>query len=119
MELQEAFSEMADNGCEYCVSEISSQALSQSRAQGVRFCAAAITNITPEHLNYHLNMENYISSKLLLFENCDFAVLNIDDKNIFGSKNKIDCPQITVSLKDRLADYFAQNIVSTDRKSVV
>lgn len=113
MELQEAFSEMADNGCEYCVSEISSQALSQSRAQGVRFCAAAITNITPEHLNYHLNMENYISSKLLLFENCDFAVLNIDDKNIFGSKNKIDCPQITVSLKDRLADYFAQNIVST------
>ena len=82
MELQKAFSEMADNGCEYCVSEISSQALSQSRAHGVRFCAAAITNITPEHLNYHLNMENYILSKLLLFENSDFAVLNIDDKNI-------------------------------------
>lgn len=113
MELQKAFYEMLQNGCEYCVSEISSQALSQSRAQGVHFCAAAITNITPEHLNYHLNMENYISSKLLLFENCDFAVLNIDDNNINKSQNKICCPQITVSLKDRLADFYAQNVVST------
>lgn len=113
MELQKAFSEMLENGCEYCASEISSQALAQSRAEGVHFCAAAISNITPEHLNYHLNMENYISSKLLLFENCDFAVLNIDDKNISNNESKINCRKFTVSLKERLADYFAENIVST------
>lgn len=112
-ELQKAFAEMLKNGCEYCVSEISSQALTQSRAEGVSFCAAAITNITPEHLNYHHNMENYISAKLLLFESSDFAVINVDDKNIRENKSRIGCRQITVSLKDRIADYFAQNIVST------
>lgn len=113
LELQRTFFEMAENGCEYCVSEISSQALSQNRAEGVQFCASAITNITPEHLNYHLNMENYISAKLRLFENSEFAVLNVDDKNIFENKGKIACRQVTVSIKDRIADYYAQNIVST------
>ena len=112
-DLQKAFYEMVKNGCEYCVSEISSQALVQSRAEGVSFCASAITNITPEHLNYHLNMENYISAKLLLFRNSDFAVINVDDKNVYENKSRIACRQITVSLKDRIADYFAQNIVST------
>lgn len=115
LELQKTFAQMVENGCEYCVSEISSQALSQSRAEGVRFCAAAITNITPEHLNYHLNMENYISAKLKLFDSSDFAVLNIDDNNISKNKYKIDCRQVSVSLKERIADYFAQNIVSTAR----
>lgn len=113
LELQKTFCEMAENGCEYCVSEISSQALSQSRAEGVRFCASAITNITPEHLNYHLNMENYISAKLSLFDSSDFAVLNIDDKNINSNQSRINCRQISVSLKERIADYFAENIVST------
>ncbi|MDE5994082.1 MAG: UDP-N-acetylmuramoyl-L-alanyl-D-glutamate--2,6-diaminopimelate ligase [Oscillospiraceae bacterium] len=112
-ELQKTFAEMLKNGCEYCVSEISSQALSQSRAEGVSFCAAAITNITPEHLNYHHNMENYISAKLLLFKSSDFSVINVDDKNIRENKSRISCRQFTVSLKDRIADYFAQNIVST------
>lgn len=113
LELQKIFCEMAENGCEYCVSEISSQALSQSRTEGVHFCASAITNITPEHLNYHLNMENYISAKLHLFDSSDFAVLNIDDKNISNNKNKINCRWISVSLKERTADYFAENIMST------
>ncbi len=112
-ELQKTLSEMVENGCEYCVSEVSSQALSQSRTEGIRFCVSAITNITPEHLNYHLNMENYISAKLSLFEKSDSAVINIDDKNIQNNINSIDCKQITVSLKDRNADFFAKNIVST------
>lgn len=113
LELQSTYCEMAENGCEYCVSEVSSQALSQSRAEGVRFCASAMTNITPEHLNYHINMDNYISAKLRLFESSDFAVLNIDDKNIADNISRINCRRITVSLKERLADYFAENIVST------
>lgn len=112
-ELQRFLCEMAENGCEYCVSEVSSQALTQSRVEGIKFCASAITNITPEHLNYHFNMENYISAKLLLFENSDLSVINIDDKNVRANKHRINCRQITVSLKDRNADYFAQNIVST------
>lgn len=113
MELQKTFCEMTENGCKYCVSEISSQALSQSRADGVSFCAAAITNITPEHLNYHLNMENYISAKLRLFESSDFAAVNIDDKNIYNNVSRIKCRCVSVSLKDRLADYYAENIISS------
>lgn len=112
-ELQKVFRKMVDNGCEYCVSEVSSQALSQSRTEGVRFSATAVTNITPEHLNYHLNMQNYIDAKLKLFENADFAVVNTDDRNILKNREKISCRQITVSLKNETSDYFAKNIVSS------
>lgn len=43
---------------------------------------AAILNITPDHLNRHLNMENYARAKMRIFENVDesgFTVLNFDN----------------------------------------
>ncbi|MDD4081732.1 MAG: UDP-N-acetylmuramoyl-L-alanine--D-glutamate ligase [Eubacteriales bacterium] len=44
--------------------------------------AAAVLNITPDHLNRHGSMENYIALKARIFENqmpADLAVLNLDD----------------------------------------
>lgn len=112
-QLQKELSQMVKNKCEYCVCEVSSQALSQSRTDGISFLASAITNITPEHLNYHLNMQNYIFAKLLLFNSSNSAVVNIDDKNISDNLKNIACKTVSISAKNQKASYFAKNIVST------
>ncbi len=64
------------------VMEVSSHALEQNRVGGCRFNGAVLTNLTQDHLDYHITMENYFKAKALLFERLtegDFAVINLDD----------------------------------------
>ena len=111
MELHRLLKRMADNDCEYVAMEVSSQALSQQRVHGLRFSASALTNITVDHLDYHINMENYINAKLTLFEQSDFACINIDDENSRNAINSIKCQVATYSALSNSADYTAKNIV--------
>lgn len=111
MELHRLLRQMADKGCEYVAMEVSSQALAQQRVHGIHFSAAALTNITGDHLDYHVNMENYIKAKLSLFEQADFACINIDDENSQNSLTGIKCPVKTYSANSNSADYTAKNIV--------
>ena len=114
MELQKLFNDMVKSGCEYCVMEVSSQALSQKRVHGIRFCASALTNITPEHLDYHINMENYINAKLELLSQSDFACVNIDDEIIKENIYKSECETFTYSFADDWADYTAKNVICNE-----
>lgn len=111
MELHRLLKQMADNNCEYVAMEVSSQALAQQRVYGLRFSASALTNITGDHLDYHINMENYINAKLSLFEQSDFACVNIDDENSQNALESIKCPVKTYSAMSNGADYTAKNIV--------
>ncbi|MBR5191162.1 MAG: UDP-N-acetylmuramoyl-L-alanyl-D-glutamate--2,6-diaminopimelate ligase, partial [Clostridia bacterium] len=111
MKLHKMLREMVNNGCEYCVMEVSSQGLHQERVWGLSFEMAVLTNITSEHLDYHGNMQNYIDAKLRLFSMTKFACINIDDVNIQSIVNKIDCPYKTVSAISNEADYTAKNVV--------
>lgn len=52
-----------DHGC----MEASSHGLDQYRLDGVRLQAAAFTNLTRDHLDYHPDMESYLRAKLRLF----------------------------------------------------
>ncbi len=114
MELQKIFSEMVKSGCEYCVMEVSSQGLAQQRVYGVNFCASALTNITPEHLDYHSNMENYIDAKFLLFGQSDFACVNIDNEIAKANLQIIKCKKYTYSTIDDWADYTAKNVICNE-----
>ncbi len=114
MELHRLFYQMVKSGYEYCVMEVSSQALSQKRVYGIDFCASAITNITPEHLDYHGCMENYINAKLELFNQSQFACINIDDENIKNNIDKISCKTISYSTMSNNADYTAKNVVCNE-----
>lgn len=109
-ELQSLFRMMVDAGCEYCVMEVSSQALAQGRVNGVHFLLGAFTNLTQDHLDYHKTWQNYFNSKRILFENCDIAVTNIDDEN--GQKIVADlpCKTVTYSVDNNVADYTAKNV---------
>lgn len=64
------------------VMEVSSHALEQNRVGGCQFNGAVFTNLTQDHLDYHITMDNYFEAKALLFkhlEEGDFAVINTDD----------------------------------------
>jgi UDP-N-acetylmuramoyl-L-alanyl-D-glutamate--2,6-diaminopimelate ligase len=73
---------MVKAGSEYLVMEASSHAIEQNRLAGINFKAAAFTNFTGDHLDYHKTMEAYLAAKLKLFEKLlpdATAVINIDD----------------------------------------
>lgn len=108
--LAEIFAEMVKNGVEYCFVEASSQALAQNRFPKNCFRAAAFTNLTRDHLDYHGTMENYFAAKRSLFDNSAAAVVNIDDD--YGKKIAEYCrernyPLMTVSA-DGKADFYAE-----------
>lgn len=111
MKLHKMFREMVKNDCEYCVMEVSSQGLHQERVWGLSFEMSVLTNITPEHLDYHGNMQNYIGAKLRLFSMAKSACINIDDVNIKSIADRIECPYKTVSTISNNADYTAKNVV--------
>ena len=81
-ELQALFRRMLDAGCKAAVMEVSSHALVLKRVHGIRFRTAVFTNLTPEHLDFHENMEQYADAKRLLFGQLasdGFGVVNSDD----------------------------------------
>jgi UDP-N-acetylmuramoyl-L-alanyl-D-glutamate--2,6-diaminopimelate ligase len=59
---------MRDNGCRACAIEVSSHALDQGRVAGIQIAAAAFTNLTGDHLDYHGTMDAYAAAKAKLFE---------------------------------------------------
>ncbi len=66
--IAEMAAEMVRNGAEYMAIEASSHALSQNRLAGLSFKAAAFTNLTGDHLDYHKTEEDYLAAKTRLFE---------------------------------------------------
>ncbi len=61
------FREMVTAGCSSCVMEVSSHALDQQRVRNVEFDIAVFTNLTQDHLDYHLTMDAYAEAKRKLF----------------------------------------------------
>ncbi len=114
LELQELFKTMADEGCQDVVMEVSSHALDLHRVDDIRFNVGIFTNLTQDHLDYHVTMENYKKAKGLLFERCLASVVNIDDEAgeymVSVSKGKV----ITFAI-DKNADLKAEDIhISAD-----
>jgi UDP-N-acetylmuramoyl-L-alanyl-D-glutamate--2,6-diaminopimelate ligase len=62
--LAQLLRQMRQVGTADCVMEISSHALEQQRCSALRLAAAAITNVTHDHLDYHGTFENYLRAKL-------------------------------------------------------
>lgn len=82
--LNKMMAEMVEAGCEYCFMEVSSHALVQNRVGGLTFAGGLFTNITHDHLDYHVTFKAYIEAKKLFFDGLPkgaFALTNADDKN--------------------------------------
>src|SRR6185312_8069060 len=66
--LHSLLQKLADEGVTHLAMEASSHGLDQRRLDGVRLDAAAFTNLTRDHLDYHQTMEAYLAAKLRLFD---------------------------------------------------
>lgn len=78
-ELYRMLAEMRDDGVDTVILEASSHALALGKLTPLRFAAGIYTNLTPEHLDFHGTMADYLTAKLKLFPACDTAVVNRDD----------------------------------------
>ena len=81
--LHNALARIADAGVTHAAMEASSHGLAQKRLDGVRLLAAAFTNLSQDHLDYHATFEEYFEAKAGLFARVlpedATAVINIDD----------------------------------------
>lgn len=110
-QLNELFSKMIEDGCDYAVMEVSSHALDQRRVHGIRFAAAMFTNLTQDHLDYHLTMENYLLAKKRLFSMTDLAIINYDDEWFTPLTDGLKCKTVTYSAVSDESNYSAKNIL--------
>ncbi len=82
--LQKLFFQLKTSGFTHIVMEVSSHALDQYRVKDIKFNIAVFTNLTPEHLDYHLSMEAYYQAKSRLFKMLTIdgvAIINSSDLN--------------------------------------
>ncbi len=109
-ELHRTLAAMVEEECEFCVMEVSSHALDQGRVAGLRFEAGVFTNLTQDHLDYHLTMENYLAAKKKLFAQSDIGVYNLDDAYGMRMIEGLSCRKVAYSAENSVAHYTAQNI---------
>jgi len=80
--MHKALSDLCDQGVDHVVFEASSHGLDQHRLDGLNISAAAFTNLTHDHLDYHKTEQDYFNAKKRLFTEVlkpsKTAVLNID-----------------------------------------
>ncbi len=83
LETQDILSQMKSRGCDYVFMEASSHGISQHRLDDVTFKSAVFTNLSPEHMDYHSDIEDYFAAKAALFDKLlspsGSAVINTDD----------------------------------------
>lgn len=83
LQMNEMLSRMVGKGCQFCFMEASSHAIHQERMAGLSLTGAVFTNITHDHLDYHITFDDYIKAKKKLFDQLPssaFALSNKDDK---------------------------------------
>lgn len=109
--------EAVNEGCKTAVMETSSQAIDLHRCDWLKFRVAIFANLTRDHLDYHLTMENYFDAKKKLFdgrigEKPASCVINIDDE--WGAKLANDLrangQRVLTFSQNSTADLMAENI---------
>lgn len=123
--LQRLLAEMREAQTETVAMEVSSHALSNGRIHGTRFDVAVFTNLSQDHLDYHLTMEDYARAKSLLFaqlgnsyERAPFplSIINEDDEYAYMMKEASSAPYITYGLSEE-AMIRAENVRLTPEGS--
>lgn len=110
-ELQRLMKEMIDEGCEYCVMEVSSQGLMLNRVAGIDFDYGVFTNLSPDHIgpNEHTSFEHYMSCKKKLFDMCKIGIFNHDDEHFKEMSHDVQCKISTFGINEN-SDLMADHI---------
>jgi UDP-N-acetylmuramoyl-L-alanyl-D-glutamate--2,6-diaminopimelate ligase len=118
VELQALLARMADAGMNAAVMEVSSHALAMDRTAGCEFDIAIFTNLTQDHLDFHVDMDGYFQAKLRLFADLDpagkklrpkRAIINIDDARGARVREASRVPVWTYAIRQS-ADIRAEDV---------
>ncbi len=113
VDLQSCFNTMVNNNCDYCAMEVSSHSLVLNRVDETDFKLGLFTNLTPDHLDFHKDLEDYRQAKEKLFYKTSVAnIINIDDeggKKIYENIKSLKTPVYTYGI-DNKADFMAKDI---------
>jgi len=110
LELAALFSDMAEEGVDYVVMEVSSHSLTLSRVDAIEFEVGIFTNLTQDHLDFHKDMQDYFLAKSKLFARSKVAVINRDDERYDELKSLIKVPMRSYSISHNDADAVAKNV---------
>jgi len=105
--LNALLAEMVKAGCGYAFMEVSSHAVDQRRIAGLEFAGGVFTNLTRDHLDYHLTFADYLKAKKRFFDDLPqnaFALTNVDDKNGLVMLQNCKAKKHTYSMRS-LADF--------------
>ena len=118
-ELHELFNQMANEGVDYCIMEVSSHSLELDRVYGLEFEVGIFTNLTRDHLDFHKTFENYYNAKFKLFERSKVSVINLDDEygmQVSEDADKLNTKKITFSIK-KDSEFKATEIKMSEKGS--
>jgi UDP-N-acetylmuramoyl-L-alanyl-D-glutamate--2,6-diaminopimelate ligase len=114
LQIERLLSLMKTERIRVAVMEVSSHALKTGRVRMIEFSTVGITNLSQDHLDFHVDMEDYRNTKALLFDKVHgkdkWAILNIDDPEYDFFKGHVDSSYLTFSTKTDRADLYATNI---------
>ena len=97
---------------EYVIMEASSQGIEEGRLLGLEFDIVSFTNITQDHLDYHLTMDNYVNSKskiIFSIKEKGTLILNYDMAYFNYLKKFSLVKTFTYSLYNKEANFYLQN----------
>ena len=94
-DMQRLLRQAVSAGCRTAVMEASSQAMDFHRCDGLEYAVAVFSNLTRDHLDYHVTMENYWYAKQRLFDGRlgsrpKVSVINSDDPYGVELADKLD-----------------------------
>ncbi len=115
IQLNELLRRMVEEKCTHVFMEVSSHAIDQERIAGLKFVGALFTNITHDHLDYHLTFENYIKAKKKYFDELGsdaFALVNADDKRGMVMMQNTKATKYSFGLK-KMVDFKAKIITNS------
>ncbi len=83
LDLHRLIRDMEENKCEYVVMEVSAHSIALNKIDNINYDIVGLSNITKDHLDFFLNMDNYIKCKASLFDyrHAKCGVINIDAKS--------------------------------------
>ncbi len=102
---------MACDGVEYVFVEASSHALWLGKLAPIHFATAIFTNLTPDHLDFHGDMQSYLAAKKILFGGADISVVNTDSGYAAEICEAAVGGVVSCSAEGRMASYRAVNIM--------
>jgi UDP-N-acetylmuramoyl-L-alanyl-D-glutamate--2,6-diaminopimelate ligase len=105
VELHRSLDALAGDGVSHLAIEASSHGLDQYRLDGLRIAAAAFTNITRDHLDYHPSFESYFAAKLRLFAELlprgAAAIINADQAHADAVKSAAQARGLAITTVGR------------------